>query len=193
MSLAAIGLTLCVAMPAASATIGLVADPDPTRQEQLVRGAQLALGAGPRSPQLAVGRSVDHWSGVTAEIEELIDGRGADVLVAPADARTAHLVAQIATRRHLPAIATAARGTLTATGSWWLVTCEWNDHDSALLARHLGRPPSEWEMAGWSAVQVATMLLDAPSRSWSSPDSGWRDRLPASCHEREAQHDEHDG
>lgn len=162
-------------------TIGLVPDPDPIRHEQLVRGAELALRGGPGSPRLAVGRPAGHWNGLTAVIEELIAGEGAEVLLAPADRRAAHLVAQIATRRHLPAVATSASEGLAATGSWWFVTCDWEDREPALLAERLGRPPSEWEAAGWSAARLAGLLLEASSGSWASPGSAWRELLPESC------------
>ncbi len=200
---AAVGLLACAAAASAGGTVGLVPDPDPARHQQLVRGAELALRA-PGSPRLVVGRQTGHWNGLTAVIEELVAGEGAEVLVAPADRRAAHLVAQIATRRHLPAIATSAQGGLAATGSWWLVTCEWHDSDSTRLAEHLGRSPSEWELAGWSAARVARLLLEVPSESWTSPGSTWRERLPESClradpgprpsppHHRKARHEGQD-
>ena len=114
---------------------------------------------------------------MTASIEELVAVEEAAVLLAPADRRAAHLVAQIATRRHLPAVATAA---LAATGSWWLVTCDWEDRRPPDLAAALGRPPTEWEAAGWRAARVAASLLEAPA-GWASPGSSWRDRLPEPC------------
>ena len=183
-------LAFASAALARGGTVGLVPDPDPARHEQLLRGVEIALGGGAGSatfvplrgnPRLVVGRPAGHWNGLTAVIEELVTGEGAEVLVAPVDRRAAHLVAQIATRRHLPAIATSARGGLAATGSWWFVTCEWDDGESARLAEHLGRPPSEWEVAGWAAARVARLLLEDPSEGWTRPGPAWRDRLPQSC------------
>ena len=201
--LAAVGLFAFLPAAVLGGTVGLVPDPDPDRHRELVRGAELALRAGAGSPRLAVGRPADHWNGLTAVIEELV-AEGADVLVAPADRRAAHLVAQVATRRHLPAVATSAQGGLAATGSWWFVTCKWEDRESAHLATRLGRPPSEWEVAGWSAVRIAGAILETSSGSRASPGSTWRDRLPESCRPTELQtpaqhassqgirHDDHD-
>ncbi len=174
-TLAAVVL-LAPAAVAGGGTVGLVPDPDPARHEQLARGAELALRA-PGSPRLAVGRPAGHWNGLTASIEELVAVEEAEVLLAPADRRAAHLVAQIATRRHLPAVATAG---LAATGSWWLVTCDWDESPPAGLAAALGRPPTEWEAVGWRAARVAASLLEAPAE-WVRPGSAWRGRLPEPC------------
>lgn len=174
-------IVLALAAPARAGTVGLVPDPDPDRHRQLLRGAEMALRAAAGSTRLVVGRQAGHWDGLTAVIEELVGGEGAEVLLAPADRRAAHLVAQIATRRHLPAIATSAQGELAGTGSWWFVSCEWGDGEAARLAEDLGRPPTWWETVGWSAGRVALLLLEDPSKPWASPGSTWRDRLPESC------------
>ncbi len=178
-------LALALGPPARGGTVGLVPDPDPARHQQLVRGAELALES-EGDHRLVVGPQAGHWNSLTATIEDLVTGQGAEVLIAPADRRAAHLVAQIATRRHLPAIATSAEDGLAATGSWWFVTCEWQDGEAARLAEHLGRRPSEWEVAGWSATRIATLLLEVSAESRASPGSSapfgtWRDRLPESC------------
>ena len=76
------------------------------------------------------------------------------------------MVAQIATRRHIPAIATLPVGDAGSSGSWWFTTCDLDSDGREALSQRLGRPPSVGELAGWSAIRIAHLLSshnpDAP-------------------------------
>lgn len=163
--------------------LGLVPDPDPQRQERAERVVRLAA-----EPELrvVVGRGSGHWEGMTEVIRRLLDDESVDVLLAPPDRAIAHLVTQIATKRHVPAIELSSRGSETATtattaGSFWLVTCRSPLESPPELRRKLGRAPDETEIAAWTAVAAARALLGQERFRAGHAESSWRDLLPPSC------------
>jgi ABC-type branched-subunit amino acid transport system substrate-binding protein len=166
--------------------VGLV----PAASEEVTRaladGARLALeqaqARGGPALELVVGRQAggeaNPWATATASIVELAEDRGALALITPPERATAHLMAQIGTRSHVPVISTSCAASVTATGSWWVVSvaagCPPGDAGAteplapafdpespasapfrtAFRAR-FSREPGAWAAAGYNAAAVA--------------------------------------
>lgn len=127
-SLLAVALTFALAAAVqgeSSAAIGLVPSDDPAVTESLTHGARLALehaaSMNGLEIELVVGSSPTHWATASTPTVELAFGSDVLAVLTPPDRRTAHLVAQIGSRAHIPVLATTAARSIGGTGSYWVI------------------------------------------------------------------------
>lgn len=178
-------LAMLAALPAGGAepplVVGLVPAGSEAVTQSLAAGAELAFGEaradGGPALELAVAEGgAGPWTTASSAIVELADRRRAVALITPPDRATAHLMAQIGTRSHVPVIATACAESVTATGSWWVVSvvppCGFESRGTepappafdpsaaaagpfvvAFRAR-FGHDPEAWAAAGYDAAAV---------------------------------------
>lgn len=183
-------LALLAAGPARSAepplVVGLVPAGSEAVTQSLAAGAELALqeshagGGPPLELEVAEGSS-GPWTTASSTIVELADRRRAVALITPPDRATAHLMAQIGTRSHVPVIATACAAAVTATGSWWVVAvvapCGSESRGSepsppafdlsaaaaspfvAAFRARFGHDPDAWAATGYDAAAVVVEAL----------------------------------
>lgn len=166
--------------------VGLVPAASEEVTRSLADGAWLALeqaqARGGPALELVVGRQAgseaNPWSTATATIVELAQDRGALALITPPERATAHLMAQIGTRSHVPVISTSCAASVTGTGSWWVVSvaagCPPGDAGAAeplapafdpespaaeafrkAFRARFSRDPDAWAAAGYNATAVA--------------------------------------
>lgn len=183
-------LALVAALPARGAEPPLVVGLVPAGTEAVTRslaaGAELAFGearaGGGPALELAVAEgSAGPWTTSSSAIVELADRRRAVALITPPDRATAHLMAQIGTRSRVPVIATACAASVTATGSWWVVSvvapCRSESRGGeppppafdpsaaaagpfvAAFRARFGRDPDAWAAAGYDAAAVVVEAL----------------------------------
>lgn len=110
--------------PLGAATVGLVPASTPEMTDALVAGLRAALddvgtSCGHRL-ELVVGAGATHWSTATAPTVEMAFGAEVIALVTPPDRATAHLIAQIGSRSHIPVVSTSRAPSIRGTGSYWV-------------------------------------------------------------------------
>lgn len=108
-----------------TATLGLIPAESPEITTALADGARLALeqAVGTDGPEieLIVASEATHWSTASAPAVELAFGSAVVALITPPNRATAHLVAQIGSRAHIPVLTTTRAPSIGATGSYWVV------------------------------------------------------------------------
>jgi hypothetical protein len=161
------------AAPAAPAApvIGLVAAAEPEITASLAAGARLALAvwerrAGGARLELLVAEAAPAWSAVSGPAVELAFDRRVVALVTPPERRTAHLLAQLGTRAHLPIVSTAAAPSVTATGSFWVVSVAREEIRSPVTEAFRrafraaeGREPDGWAALGYDAAAAVAAAV----------------------------------
>jgi len=125
-----IGIALLMAvMPAravsAAATVGLIPADSSAVTEALADGARLAFEQAAEIDGLAIELVVasggTHWSTASAPAVELAFGSEVVALITPPDRATAHLIAQIGSRAHIPVLTTTRAQSIGGTGSYWVI------------------------------------------------------------------------
>jgi len=128
------GVLLALALAAAAVaapgeerpTIALIASEDADVTTALARGLRRAFaesrdGGGP-DLALVIGRPQGGWSSAAAPAVRLATSGRALALVTPPERATAHLLAQLGTRAHVPVIATSPARSVTGAGSTWVLS-----------------------------------------------------------------------
>lgn len=170
---------LLVAVPSwaggGALVVGLVPAESAEVTASLAAGARLAFeqarARGGPAVELVVGQSAGTWATASAAIVELAHRRRALALITPPDRATAHLMAQIGTRSQIPVIATSCAASVTATGSWWVVSVvepctaaaatpprapslAGAEGFAAAFRDRFGSEPDGWALAGYDAAAV---------------------------------------
>jgi ABC-type branched-subunit amino acid transport system substrate-binding protein len=166
--------------------VGLVPSEDPAITTALAQGIRLAFEETERSPsvELVVGRNAGQWSTAASTAVDLVFEKGAIALVSPPERRTAHLLAQVGSRSHVPVISTSPAASVTQAGSVWVwsvaerrepvgdeadagveppYTLDAADPDArsfveAFRKRH-ARAPGAWSAVGYDAGRVLVEAL----------------------------------
>jgi hypothetical protein len=161
--------------------IGIIPAGSPAITEALVNGAQLAIDQAASADGLGiavvVAASGTHWSTASTPAIELAFGSEVVALIGPPDRATAHLVAQIGSRAHIPVFATTQAPSIGNTGSYWVIpllaladtdTDTEDSHDSAptidrdvipagfesAFRDRFGRSPDSWATIGYKAASA---------------------------------------
>lgn len=147
----------------ASPILGLVAAGEPEITASLAAGARLALAVWERETgvclELAVAVPAREWSSASGPAVELAFDTEVIALVTPPDRQTAHLLAQLGTRAHLPVVSTSESPSITATGSFWVVSVAPREStvaaSGAFRLAYLaaeGHQPDSWAALGYDAA-----------------------------------------
>jgi ABC-type branched-subunit amino acid transport system substrate-binding protein len=121
--------------------IGLLPGRDAAVTERIAAGiCQVIEGleAGAYHVELRVGAAAGTWSGTPGAAVELVHELGAAALVTAPDREVAHVASQIGTRAHLPVVSTSGASSVTASGSWWVVSVAPASDESDLSPSQLG-------------------------------------------------------
>jgi hypothetical protein len=171
--------------PAASvqATVGLVAAETPEITASLAAGARLALADWGRRTgmrwTLETSEPASAWAAASGPAIEMALDRGAVALIAPPDRATAHLLAQLGTRAHVPVVSTAEASTVTATGSFWVVAVAPHAEPSPEFVHAYrgaeGRDPDRWAVLGYDAAAAVAEAVRRVGLDRHAVMTVWRD------------------
>jgi hypothetical protein len=154
----------------AAPVIGLMAAAEPQVTASLAAGARLAVAVWERRTGVRLSLSVAEpspaWSAASGPAVEMAFDERVIALVAPPDRQTAHLLAQLGTRAHLPVVSTAPAPSVTATGSFWVVSVAASDGarpmGSAFRQAYRaaeGREPDAWAALGYDAAAAVAAAV----------------------------------
>ena len=108
-----------------SATVGLIPAESPAVTEAIADGARLAFEQAAAVDgldiELIVADGATHWSTASAPAVRLAFESAMVALITPPDRATAHLVAQIGSRAHIPVLTTTRAPSIGGTGSYWVI------------------------------------------------------------------------
>lgn len=181
---------LIAAPPApVSPLVGLVAAAEPEVTASLAAGARLALRHWQRQGgvrlELAVADAAATWAAASGPAVDLAFEQGVVALVTPPGRRAAHLLAQLGTRAHLPIVSTSAAGSVTATGSFWVVSVTPNGgqgHPTEEFHRAFraaeGREPDGWAALGYDAASAIAAAVRRGGLDRSAIPEAWRGAEP---------------
>jgi ABC-type branched-subunit amino acid transport system substrate-binding protein len=177
-----------VAQAASAPTIGLLAAEEPEITASLAAGARLALAAGERSTgvrlDLVVAASAREWSAASGPAVEMAFDDEVVALLTPPDRQTAHLLAQLGTRAHLPVVSTCEEPSVTATGSFWVVSVAPSESGGELTAglrrafrAAEGRDPDRWAVLGYDAAATVIAAVRSGGLERRALAGAWREGL----------------
>lgn len=186
--LTAAGPVLGAAPPAPAAPIvGLMAAIEPEVTASLAAGARLALATCERRTgtrlELTVADPPRNWAAASGPAVEMAFDTGVIALLTPPDRQTAHLLAQLGTRAHLPVVSTAEASSVTATGSFWVVSVGTSERgpmseafERAFRAAE-GRDPDRWAALGYDAASAVAEAVHRVGLDRSAVVDAWRSGL----------------
>jgi ABC-type branched-subunit amino acid transport system substrate-binding protein len=171
----------------ATPTLGLVAAADPEVTASLAAGARLALATWERSTgtslELIVADPPRDWAAASGSAVEMAFDAGVIALLTPPDRQTAHLLAQLGTRAHLPVVATAEASSVTATGSFWVVSVATSEREAVSKAFErayraaTGSGPDRWAVLGYDAAAAVAEAVHQAGLDRRAVADAWRAQL----------------
>lgn len=168
--------------------IGLMAAAEPEVTASLAAGARLALEAWARDSglrlSLIVAEPSPAWEAVSGPAVEMAFDHRVVALMTPPDRATAHLLAQLGTRAHLPVVSTSRARSVTATGSFWVVSVveEASEPDASEAFRAayrtaVGREPDGWAVLGYDAASAIAAAVHRAGLVRHEVMDAWRTGL----------------
>ena len=175
----------------AEPVIGLMAAAEPEVTASLAAGARLALEAWARDSDLRLSLVVAEpspaWAAVSGPAVEMAFDHGVIALVTPPDRAIAHLLAQLGTRAHLPVVSTSPARSVTATGSFWVVSVvdESPEPDVSEAFRTayrtaVGREPDAWAVLGYDAASAIAAAVHRAGLVRYEVMAAWRTGIDVS-------------
>lgn len=177
----------------AAPVVGLLAAAEPEITASLAAGARLALAtaestAGVRL-RLTVAEAAHGWSAASGPAVELAFDQRVIAIVSPPDRRTAHLLAQLGTRAQVPIVSTSESLSVTATGSFWVVSVGEREAAAAgpteaFRQRFLeaeGRDPDRWAVLGYDAAVAVVAAVARAGLDRRGVVEAWRGGVTAAA------------
>ncbi len=171
----------------ATPTVGLIAAGEPEVTAALAAGARLALSTWEQRTgtrlELTVTDPPRDWAAATGPAVEMVFDAWVIALLAPPDRQTAHLLAQLGTRAHLPVVATAEASSVTATGSFWVVSVAPSQPQvpSEAFRRAFraatGSDPDRWAVLGYDAAAAVAEAVLRAGLDRNAVADAWRAEL----------------
>jgi hypothetical protein len=160
---------------------------EPEVTASLAAGARLALSTWEQRTdtrlELVVAEPSRHWAAASAPAVELAFGSRVVALLTPPDRSTAHLLAQLGTRAHLPVVATAEASSVTASGSFWVVSVAssestvGNEAFRRAFRAATGVDPDRWAVLGYDAAAAVAEAVSRGGLDRSAVVDAWRSQL----------------
>jgi ABC-type branched-subunit amino acid transport system substrate-binding protein len=184
---------LAVAIPAVgeestastAPTVGLIAASTEEITLSLAAGARLALAEWGRRTGTQLGLVVSDrpqaWSAASGPAVAMAFEHSVVALVTPPERDTAHLLAQLASRAHLPVVSTAEASTVTAAGSYWVISVVSDGVAGTAFSRAFreveGRDPDRWAVLGYDAAAAVAAAVDRVGLDRRAVVEAWRDEF----------------